>query len=96
MFAEEPPKKKSFEKSKYVKPGKIVPNEYIFKLKSGVSPDRIRELTPGSSIVYLETITEDTYKVTYNSDPGMEFLRSISSKSGFVEYVQHNLIYKSF
>ncbi len=84
------------EKGKYVKPGRIVPNEYIFKLVSGTSSERIKALIPNSTILNIELITEDTYKVTYKSDPGLEILKTVSSKSGFVESVQHNLVYKAF
>lgn len=90
------PKNTGAEKNKYVKPGRVVPNEYIFKLKSGIRSERIRELAPNSAIISIEEIMEDTYKVTYKSDPGIERLRSASTKSGIVEYVQHNLVYKSY
>ncbi|PJZ50627.1 hypothetical protein [Leptospira saintgironsiae] len=95
-FAQGFPKNLPAEKGKYVKPGRIVPNEYIFKLVSGTSLERIKELTPNSTILNVELIMEDTYKVTYKSDPGFDILKNISSKSGFVESVQHNLVYRAF
>ncbi|MGJ4787366.1 hypothetical protein [Leptospira koniambonensis] len=79
-----------------MKPGRIVPNEYIFKLTSGTNSERIKELAPNSIILNIELIMEDTYKVTYRSDPGLDILKSASSKSGFVESVQHNLVYRAF
>ncbi|WP_244244822.1 hypothetical protein [Leptospira koniambonensis] len=79
-----------------MKPGRIVPNEYIFKLASGTNSERIKELAPNSTILNIELIMEDTYKVTYRSDPGLDILKSASSKSGFVESVQHNLVYRAF
>lgn len=96
VFSQGFPKNLPNEKGKYLKPGRIVPNEYIFKLVSGTSLERIKELAPNSIILNIETIMEDTYKVTYRSDPGLDILRAASSKSGFVESVQHNLVYKAF
>ncbi|GBF39620.1 hypothetical protein [Leptospira johnsonii] len=96
VFSQRFPKNVSTEKGKYVKPGRIVPNEYIFKLISGTSSYKIKELAPSSTILAIESIMEDTYKVTYKSDPGLEILKAAASKSGFVESVQHNLVYKAF
>ncbi|PJZ27223.1 hypothetical protein CH352_09060 [Leptospira hartskeerlii] len=96
VFSQGFPKNLPTEKGKYVKPGRIVPNEYIFKLVSGTSSDKIKELLPNSIILNIETIMENTYKVTYKSDPGLNILKTASSKSGFVESVQHNLVYRAF
>ncbi|PJZ78200.1 hypothetical protein [Leptospira neocaledonica] len=96
IFSQGFPKNPPSEKGKYVKPGRIVPNEYIFKLVSGTSSEKIKELVPNSTILNIETIMEDTYKVTYKSDPGLNLLKAASSKSNFVESVQHNLVYKAF
>ncbi|MGJ4745617.1 hypothetical protein ACQV5M_04575 [Leptospira sp. SA-E8] len=96
VFSQGFPKHLPSEKGKYVKPGRVVPNEYIFKLVSGTSSERIKELAPNSIILNIETIMENTYKVTYKSDPGLDILKAASSKSGFVESVQHNLVYRAF
>lgn len=96
IFAQGFPKDLPNGKGKFVKPGRVVPNEYIFKLVSGTNSERIKELAPNSSILNIELIMEDTYKVKYKSDPGLDTLKNASSKSGFVESVQHNLIYRAF
>lgn len=96
MFSQGFPKNLPAEKGKYVKPGRVVPNEYIFKLVSGTNSERIKELTANATVLNIETIMENTYKVTYKSDPGLDLLKKASSKSGFVESVQHNLIYRAF
>lgn len=96
IFSQGFPKNLPSEKGKYVKPGRIVPNEYIFKLTSGTSSEKIKELAPNATVLNIETIMEDVYKVTYKSDPGIDILKAAASKSGFVESVQHNLVYKSF
>lgn len=96
VFSQGFPKNFPTEKGKYVKPGRVVPNEYIFRLVSGTNSERIKELVPSATVLNIETIMENTYKVTYRSDPGLNALKTASTKSGFVESVQHNLVYKAF
>ncbi|PKA17566.1 hypothetical protein [Leptospira haakeii] len=96
IFAQGFPKDLPHGKGKYVKPGRVVPNEYIFILVPGTNSERIKELAPNFSILDIELIMENTYKVKYKSDPGLDILKSASSKSGFVESVQHNLVYRAF
>ncbi|TGM97716.1 hypothetical protein [Leptospira dzoumogneensis] len=96
IFAQRFPKDLPNGKGKYVKPGRVVPNEYIFRLVPGTSSERIKELAPNSTILNIELIMEDTYRVKYKSDPGLDILKNTSAKSGFVESVQHNLIYRAF
>ncbi len=73
-----------------------VPKEYIIKLNAGIDPNRIKELIPNFSIVKLEKISDDTYHIVYENEPGLEILIQAGKKSGFVEYVEPNRVYKAF
>lgn len=74
----------------------VVPKEYIVKLFSGTDSGKIRELTPDFKILKIDRIADDTYHVIFEAEPGLEFLVQVGKKSGFVEYVEPNRIYKAF
>lgn len=73
-----------------------VRNEYILRLRKGTASERIKGLLPGFKIISIEKISEDTFHIVYESDPGIELLQSAGKKSGFVESVEPNQIYKTF
>lgn len=73
-----------------------VPKEYIVKLNAGTDSKRIAELLPNHKIVKIDKISDDTYHVVYETEPGLEALVQAGKKSGFVEYAEPNHVYKAF
>ncbi|TGK07237.1 hypothetical protein EHO59_03780 [Leptospira semungkisensis] len=74
----------------------VVPNEYIIKLVAGNSSSKIKDLMPGFSILKIEELSDDTYRVVYEKDPGLENLVEAGKRSGIVIFAQPNRIYKAF
>ncbi|EQA35196.1 hypothetical protein LEP1GSC047_1326 [Leptospira inadai serovar Lyme str. 10] len=73
-----------------------VRNEYILTLRKGTGSERVKELLPDFKIIRMEKIGESMFHVVFESDPGIELLKSAGKKSGFVESVEPNQIFKAF
>ncbi|EQA44814.1 hypothetical protein LEP1GSC050_3469 [Leptospira broomii serovar Hurstbridge str. 5399] len=71
-------------------------NEYILTLRKGTGSERLKELLPDFKIIRIEKIGENTFHIVFESDPGIELLKTAGKKKGFVESVEQNQIYKAF
>lgn len=57
-------------------------NEYILTLRKGTGSERLKELLPDFKIIRIEKIGENTFHIVFESDPGIELLKTAGKKRG--------------